>query len=44
MKETIHVYAAEDGLVRADHVLRLWGCTFLRLHYRLRRAAAAAVR
>lgn len=37
MKETIHVYAAEEGGVRADHVLRIWGFTFLRLHYRLTR-------
>jgi hypothetical protein len=35
MKETIHVYAAEEGAVRADHVLRIWGRVFLRLHYRL---------
>lgn len=35
MKETIHVYPAERGSVRADHTLRLWGGTFLRLHYRL---------
>lgn len=39
MKETIHVYPAEGGCVRADHVLRIWGRTFLRLHYRLRKAA-----
>ena len=38
MRETIHVFAAEDG-VRADHVLKLFGITFLRLHYRLRRRA-----
>jgi hypothetical protein len=37
LRETIHVYAADDGSVRADHVLRLWGATFLRLHYRLTR-------
>jgi hypothetical protein len=35
-RETIHVYAAPEGGVRADHVLTLWGLTFLRLHYRLR--------
>jgi hypothetical protein len=35
MKETIHVYPAAAGQVRADHVLRIWGRTFLRLHYRL---------
>ena len=37
LHESIRVYAAEDGGVRADHVLRLWGVTFLRLHYRLRK-------
>lgn len=37
MRESIHVYAGDDGMVRADHVLRIWGVTFLRLHYRLRR-------
>jgi hypothetical protein len=35
MRETIRVHAAPDGAVRADHVLTLWGATFLRLHYRL---------
>jgi hypothetical protein len=34
MRESIHVYPASDG-VRADHVLTLFGATFLRLHYRL---------
>jgi hypothetical protein len=37
MKEEIRVYAAEDGIVRADHTLWLWGIRFLRLHYRMRR-------
>jgi hypothetical protein len=36
LKESIRVYAAEEGAVRADHVLTLWGYAFLRLHYRLR--------
>jgi hypothetical protein len=35
LKESIRVYPAEGGAVRADHVLTLWGATFLRLHYRL---------
>lgn len=35
LKETIRVYAAERGMVRADHVLQIWGAQFLRLHYRL---------
>lgn len=34
--ETIHVYPA-NGELRTDHVLSLWGRTFLRLHYRMRR-------
>ena len=38
MRESIHVYAGrEHGEVRGDHVLRIWGVVFLRLHYRLRR-------
>lgn len=44
LKESIRVYAAEGGAVRADHVLKLWGATFLRLHYRLRPVPAAAPR
>lgn len=39
LKETIHVYVAESGDVRADHMLRLWGLEFLRLHYRLQKIA-----
>jgi hypothetical protein len=35
LKESIRVYPRENGVVRADHVLTLWGTTFLRLHYRL---------
>ena len=35
MEETIHVYPAEAGVVRADHILRIWGRIFLRLHYRM---------
>lgn len=37
MRESIRVYPSEGDEVRADHTLRLWGATFLRLHYRLRR-------
>jgi len=37
LRESIHVFPAEDGLLRADHVLTLFGFTFLRLHYRMRR-------
>ncbi|MEQ1603324.1 MAG: hypothetical protein ABL999_00485 [Pyrinomonadaceae bacterium] len=36
LKETIHVYL-DNGELRADHVLKLFGATFLRLHYRMRR-------
>jgi hypothetical protein len=36
LRESIHVYGAEPGTVRADHDLTLWGLTVLRLHYRLR--------
>jgi hypothetical protein len=42
LREQIHVYSVDDE-VRADHVLSLWGATFLRLHYRLRRRAALSV-
>lgn len=35
LRERIHVYPAEGVAVRADHVLSLFGATFLRLHYRL---------
>lgn len=39
LKETIHVYV-DRGELRADHVLKLYGATFLRLHYRMRRRNA----
>jgi hypothetical protein len=42
LQERITVYAAGGGEVRADHLLRLWGLAFLRLHYRLRPRAARA--
>ncbi|HWX55924.1 MAG TPA: hypothetical protein VN176_15155 [Verrucomicrobiae bacterium] len=41
LRESIRVYAAEEQTVRADHVLTLWGLTFLKLHYRLRRKPQA---
>jgi hypothetical protein len=37
MRESIRVYASGTNDVRADHILRLWGVTFLRLHYKLSR-------
>jgi len=40
MRESIRVYAAGGGDVRADHVMWFFGLTFLRLHYRLRRRPA----
>lgn len=39
LRESIHVYASDES-IRADHVLSLWGLTFLRLHYRLQKRAA----
>jgi hypothetical protein len=35
LQESIHVYPAESGVVRADHVLKYFGAIFLRLHYRM---------
>jgi hypothetical protein len=35
VQETIHVYGADDDMVRADHVLTFFGAPVLRLHYRL---------
>ncbi|MGN6556354.1 MAG: hypothetical protein ACTHLW_21795 [Verrucomicrobiota bacterium] len=35
LRESIHVFPAENGKVRADHVLTYFGATFLRLHYRM---------
>ncbi|MDB6173691.1 MAG: hypothetical protein JWL59_3002 [Chthoniobacteraceae bacterium] len=37
VRESIHVYPAENGLLRADHLLTYFGATFLRLHYCMRR-------
>lgn len=41
MKESIHVYVDEAEDLRADHVLKLWGVTFLKLHYRMRLVSPA---
>jgi hypothetical protein len=41
MREHIRVYAADDGSFRTDHVLTIWGRTFLHLHYRLRLRVAS---
>lgn len=37
MTERIHVYVGDSDL-RTDHTLRLWGRTFLRLHYAMQDA------
>jgi len=42
MRETITVFPGEVNEIRADHVLRIWGFVFLRLHYRLRRTSKTA--
>jgi len=36
LRESIHVFAAENGVTRADHVLTYFHVTFLRIHYRMR--------
>lgn len=36
-KERIHVFVDPRSVLRTDHELRLWGRTFLRLHYRMER-------
>ena len=36
LKENIRVYVDPRDHLRADHNLRIWGATFLRLHYRMR--------
>ncbi|HKF49323.1 MAG TPA: hypothetical protein VKB38_18330 [Terracidiphilus sp.] len=41
MTELIHVYPAEQGIMRTDHRLWIWGIEFLRLHYRMLRRAAS---
>jgi hypothetical protein len=37
LEEDIRVYVDSRGQLRADHNLWIWGATFLRLHYRMRR-------
>lgn len=36
MRESIHVYVDTAGALRADHDLRLWGRTFVKIHYHMR--------
>jgi hypothetical protein len=40
MREVIHVYVDPGGELRTDHLLTIWRLPFLRLHYRMSRAAA----
>jgi hypothetical protein len=40
LQEAIHVYCDAEGVLRADHELRIWGARFMRLHYRMRRRTA----
>jgi hypothetical protein len=35
--ESFHVHVDPHGVLRTDHVLRLWSATAVRLHYRLER-------
>lgn len=44
LRESIRVYPESGGEIRADHVLTLFGATFLRLHYRLRHVAQRGTR
>lgn len=36
--ETFRVFVDGEGVVRTDHVLRLWSAQVVRLHYKLIRA------
>lgn len=36
MHEWITVYVDEEGVLRADHKMNLWGLRFMNLHYRMR--------
>lgn len=38
--ENIHVYEDNEGVLRTDHNLCLWGMQFLKLHYRINPAQA----
>lgn len=33
--ETFRIYLDDEGVLRTDHVLRLWSATLVRLHYKL---------
>jgi hypothetical protein len=44
MRETIRVFPAENGMMRADHGMTYFGAVFLRLHYRMRPKSFELVR
>jgi hypothetical protein len=35
LKEVIHVYEDDYGVMRTDHSFRFWGIKFLELHYKI---------
>lgn len=35
LKESIHVYVDDQGILRTDHVFRFWSLKMLRLHYKI---------
>ena len=37
LREEFHVYLDDEGVLRTDHVLRLWTAVVVRLHYKLER-------
>lgn len=38
LHESFHLYLDGEGVLRTDHVLRLWRRTVVRLHYKLVRS------
>ncbi|MDQ4085383.1 MAG: hypothetical protein M3165_06145, partial [Actinomycetota bacterium] len=42
LHETFRLYVDDEGVLRTDHVLRLWAAPVVRLHYKLTGQAAAA--
>ena len=40
LHETFHVYVDDEGILRTDHVLRMWSAVAVRLHYKLARTGA----
>lgn len=35
LKESIHVYVDDGGILRTDHIFRFWNLEMLRLHYKI---------